>query len=842
MKNSGSEGTREMAGMRKHAEPISALRPGLVLAVAFLLSTFSARAGAVLTTLHSFEWFTNGATPEGLVRGNDGNYYGTTAGGGTNDSGTIFRITTNGALTGLYSFTGGNDGGNPYGRMVPGSDGNFYGAAYTGGTNQRYGTIFKFATNSATLTSLYSFSGSNDGANPFGGLIQTSDGVLYGTASGGSTNGWGSVFKVTTAGVLTNLYAFTGGNDGAVPDGPLVRGNDGSLYGTTRYGGTTSNGTVFKITTNGAFTSLHSFDFANGANPQGGLIQATDGNFYGTAFSGGGDNDGIIYKISSSGTFSNLYSFTGGADGGNPAATLAVGTDGNFYGTSSAGGTSGQGGVFKVTAGGALTNFYSFTGGNDGAVPEAPLVLGVDGLFYSTTTKHGSSNANSAGTVFKIATNGNLTGLYAFTCGNEGEVPYAGVVQGRDGYLYGTVYDGGSNGLGAVFKINTNGTLTSLHSFNGSDGENPEAPLLQGSDGNLYGTTYSGGSNNQGTVFKISTNGALSSLYSFSGSSDGSNPQAGLVQVGTNFYGTTSGGGSSFQGAVFSISTNGVFANLYSFTGNDDGGNPAAGLVRGMDGNLYGTTYQGGTNGIGAVFKIATDGTFTNLYSFSGPDGAFPQAGVVQASDGNFYGVTLYGGSNNVGNIFRITSSGVLTDLYDFSGGVDGDNPYGTLVQASDGYLYGTTYFGGSFDNGCVFRISTAGVFTSMYSFVGAVGGADGANPEGGVIQGADGAFYGTTVNGGQGGDIGVGDGTVFRLAIGEAVPAFRPVTLNGTTVNLTWSTSPGGVYQLQYKTNANSGTWSNLGSSIIAAGTTISTNDTATNGVRRFYRAVLMP
>ena len=816
------------------------LRAWLLGAVLLAVSSFGAHAATTLTTLHSFQWFTNGATPEDLVHGSDGNYYGTTAGGGSNNFGTVFKITTNGALTTLHSFTGGNDGGNPYGALIQGSDGNLYGTASVGGASHLYGTVYKVGTNGG-FTSLYSFTGGVDGSKPYGGLLQTSDGELYGTATAGGTSTWGTIFKLSTNGVLTNMYSFLGGNDGAEPYATMTHGADGNLYGTTRFGGTNNYGTVFKITTNGGFSSLYSFNFSDGQNPQAALVQGLDNNFYGTTHAGGANNDGTVFKIAAGGAFTSLYSFTGGADGANPFAALVQTSDSMFYGTTASGGTANQGTMFKMTAGGALTNLYSFTGGSDGGDPAAALVPGGTGLFYSTAATHGSTTANSAGTVYKITTNGAPTGLFTFTCSSEGSVPYAGLTAASDGLLYGTLNNGGTNNNGTIYKISTNGTLTGLYSFSGADGKNPEANLVQGTDGHLYGTTYAGGSNNQGTVFKLTTNGTLTSLYSFAGS-DGANPQSSLVQSGTNFFGTTYYGGANFQGSVFKISMNGSFSNLYSFTGNNDGGNPAAGLVRGNDGNLYGTTYQGGTNGYGTVFQITTNGGFTSLYSFSGDDGAYPEGGVVQAADGYFYGTTQYGGSNFVGNIFKISAGGDLTDLYDFTGGVDGENPYAGLIQAVDGNLYGTTYFGGVSGNGSVFRISTLGAFTSLYSFVGAIGGNDGLNPQCTLLQGADGAFYGTTLSGGLGGDITAGGGTVFRLSSGEAAPVFQMATLTGKTVNLTWSTSPGGVYQLQFKTNLSTGTWSNLGSAVTAAGTIISTNDSTTNGVRRFYRAVLIP
>src|SRR5208282_5960449 len=291
--------------------------------------------------------------------------------------------------------------------------------------------------------------------------------------------------------------------------------------------------------------------------------------------------------------FTNFYSFTGGNDGGSPEAGLVQGSDGNFYGTTSHGGTNGDGTVFKISTNGALTSLYSFTGGNDGAYPYAGLVQGSDGNFYGTTSGGGT---NGDGTVFQISTNRALTSLYSFTGGNDGGEPYAGLVQGSDGNFYGTTYNGGTSNLGTVFKISTNRALTSLYSFTGSnDGANPDAGLVQGSDGNFYGTTQQGGTNGYGTVFKISTNRALTSLYSFTLGNNGGYPDAGLVQGSDgNFYGTTEYGGTNTLGTVFKISTNGVLISLYSFNGGSDGANPNAGLVQGSDGNFYGTTSTGG--------------------------------------------------------------------------------------------------------------------------------------------------------------------------------------------------------------------------------------------------------
>jgi uncharacterized repeat protein (TIGR03803 family) len=221
------------------------------------------------------------------------------------------------------------------------------------------------------------------------------------------------------------------------------------------------DGTVFKITANGSFTSLISFSGSDGIGPGGGLVQGTDGNFYGTTEYGGThgllyDGYGTVFKMTTNGTLNTLYSFTGGGDGANPAAGLVQGADGNFYGTAEYGGTNDSGTVFKIMTNGTLSTLYSFTGGGDGANPAAGLVQGTDGNFYGTTEYGGAykdQSGDTFGTVFKITSGGTLTTVYSFTGGSNGAYPNSALVQGTDGNFYGTTSAGGAHGDGAIFRL-----------------------------------------------------------------------------------------------------------------------------------------------------------------------------------------------------------------------------------------------------------------------------------------------------------------------------------------------------------------------------------------------------
>ncbi|MGO9243332.1 MAG: choice-of-anchor tandem repeat GloVer-containing protein [Verrucomicrobiia bacterium] len=352
-----------------------------------------------------------------------------------------------------------------------------------------------------TLKTLHTFAGTLDGSAPYGGLTEGSDGNFYGTTESGGGSGFGTVFSMTGAGTLSTIWNFGGGlNDGANPEAGLIQGSDGFLYGTTYAGGTDNVGIVFKVSTTGGLTPLHYFtDGGDGANPQGVLVEGSDSNFYGTT-SAGANGFGTVFRVSSAGAFTVLYAFSNGSDGGNPKAGLVQGTDSNFYGTAYGGGASNAGTVFSYNSSTGLSPLTNFTGGADGANPQGALVEGSDGNFYGTTF----GGANGYGTVFRISTNGNLTPLWDFGDGSDGGNPEAGLILGQDGNFYGTTSTGGNDGPGTVFKITKNGALTTLYNFTGgNDGAVPLAGLLQASATNFLGTTSAAGADSLGTVFSL---------------------------------------------------------------------------------------------------------------------------------------------------------------------------------------------------------------------------------------------------------------------------------------------------------------------------------------------------
>lgn len=445
------------------------------------------------------------------------------------------------------------------------------------------------------------------------------------------------------------LHHFVSPPHGAYPANGVIRDLEGNLYGTTNGsysdiggGGSHDAGVVFKIDTSGCETELYTFKGAADGSSPNGLVRDSAGNLYGTAAGGGVSGAGVVFEIDMSGAETVLYSFTGGKDGGNPSS-LVRDQKGNLYGTTTYGGASNYGVVFKIDTSGKETVLYAFKGGADGAYPNPSVDLDASGNLYGATNNGGNAVGEAgAGVVFKVDTSGHERVLYTFTGGKDGAQPN-GVIRDGKGDLYGTASDGGTSGAGVVFKVDPRGHETVLHTFSGGDdGGSPYAGVILDSKGNLYGTTGFGGSADGGVVFKVDTAGHESVLHTFSRGSEGNEPDNACVilDAAENLYGTTSFGGVGGAGTVYELDTRGMLKVLYGFPGIAQGQYPYnAGVLLGTDGRLYGTTFYGGDHGAGVLYQLDERGDERVLYTFELlTDKGFgqPMAGVIRDSDGNF--------------------------------------------------------------------------------------------------------------------------------------------------------------------------------------------------------------
>ncbi len=648
-----------------------------------------------------------------LVKGPDGALYGMTPEGGTYNYGTLYRMTTNGTITILKHFNLVPDGGAPRGSLILGKDGAFYGLTSNGGTYYG-GVIFRYAPSTGQYTVLKSFSGSADGYSPQGHLVQAADDSFYGITNLGGASGYGTVFKYTLSNTYTVLKSFNGTTEGGRSYGSLVFGSDSALYGMTYLGGTYKYGTIFRIVpATKSFSVIRNLNgTTDGGYPRGDLILAKDGNLYGMTPDGGASYNGTIFKTNNSGTaFSVVKPMSASTYGGQPQGSLVQASDGSFYGMA-----------------------YSLSGG-----------------YY--------------GSVFKLTTGGSLSILKKFTKDTDGSSPCGSLVQGPDGLLYGMAFLGGKYNMGTLFRLATSGSsFNVLAHFNGAaEGNAPQETLALGKDSAYFGLTQYGGAYNHGALFKV-CGGVTTVVKSFNYNVDGAYPQGGLLRgKDGSLYGMTGAGGLKGGGTIFKLSASGSFSTLRHLTAATDGGSPQSTLIQGMDDYLYGTTYSGGPGYGGTAFKLKTDGTgFTVLRAFvQTTDGNSTQAGLVQAKDGNYYGITGYSS-----RFFKITPSGQYSVVQTLDYALHGHNPYGSLVVGKDGDLYGTMNDGGTNNGGTIFKIKTDGTITVLRHLTKA---ADGANPKGGLVQGSDDAFYGTTSTGGTN-----GVGTIFRITTTKTFSVLR--------------------------------------------------------------------
>ncbi|MEQ1748099.1 MAG: choice-of-anchor tandem repeat GloVer-containing protein [Prosthecobacter sp.] len=647
------------------------------------------------------------------------------------------------------------------------SGGDFFGVASAGGAAGK-GSVFK-VTPAGVISTLFAFSGP-DGQAPAAALVEGADGALYGTTSSGGSGNFGVVFKITTNGDYTKLVDFTGISGaarGSVPHGLMLHA-DGNFYGVAQGGGTGLSGTVFQMTPTGELTTLADLTGTTGANlgsePLGPL--AVSGSLlYGVTKYGGAAGLGVIFEISTAGVWRTLGEFTGVAGvrpGANSAGTLLMHSDGALYGTTEYGGTNDFGALFKITT--AATPVYTVLrhfADPTGSQPSGRLILGADGLIYGTTAYGGTSGW---GTAYKIATTtGTHTLLTSFT-GEAGVVPGAsprgGFAVGVDGLFYSVTSAGAAGNYGAAFKVASSGAFTSLAAISLPMGWMPSgAPVVSGSS--FLFPMAAGGTGGGGNVMSVDTAGTVS-VASALGGTLGTLPDGALRSgAGGVFYGLTAKGGASSRGTTYRYTPGTGTTLLVAHT--TTAGSLAEGpLVLGADGLYYGLGREGGASTRGAIFKVTTAGVRTRVTSFTGTaglaPGGKPRGPLVLAGDGNFYGLTEDGGTSNTGVLFKLTAAGVYSVITHF-GTTGARSPLGGLVLGSDGALYGTTSLGGIANAGTLIRFDpTTATWSIVGEFTGTSGAVPGRLPSGELHVAADGTIYGLTQAGGAG-DL----GTLFR-------------------------------------------------------------------------------
>lgn len=639
---------------------------------------------------------------------------------------------------------------------ILGSDGWIYYAASSGESNG-LGVLYRVQPDGTQRELLLRF-----GFAPVTGLqpkalIEGSDGVLYGTTLSGeggtSTVSNGTIYRVNRDGTgYATLYVVSGTNWGR--PNSLVEGLDGNLYGTTTATGPSgANGKLFRISKDGSgFTVLRSLFSNEGSNPQG-LLQAPSGTLYGTAKAGGASGLGSIFKLNPDGSgFGVLKSFLGGIDGSDPRARLTLGSDGLLYGTSYGGGTANRGLVFRINPDGSgfevLRHFLGAT--TDAFGPESALVEEADGMIYGTTSGGGPANR---GTIFRLNKDGsNYSVVCTFAGGiNDGAFPRVELVPLGGGRFLGGTNSFGSGSRGVFYTVNTDGTgFTTILQLGSPGGAEPWTSVTE-ADGVLYGVTHTGGSAAAGTIFRVNRDGTdFTVLKSFTGSAEGTVPIGALCAASDGLlYGTT-----YTNSKLFKIGRDGTgFTILQNFGA--VGLTTWSGVIEASDSFLYGVTY-------GTVYRIAKSGTdYSTLHTFTNAstDGDVACGWLTEGIDGRLYGTTYSGGSANQGVVYAMNKDGSgFVVLHHFAGGGAGAQPIAGLLQTTEGTLFGTTTLGGTANRGAIFKLNPDGsAFAVIKSFT--AGLTDGADPTLSSVVEKNGQLYGVTTKGGQ-----FDGGTVYRI------------------------------------------------------------------------------
>ncbi len=691
--------------------------------------------------------------------------------GGTHGNGAIYKISSDGTTyTPVYNFlVTSSQGSTPmYSAPVQASDGKLYGMTTEGGIYKQ-GVIYKYDISTTAYTILYHFTGEADGGLPFGSLMQASNGLLYGmTSSGGNGSNLGVIFSFDpVTNIYTKIYNFNNTN-GAKPKGGFIQASNGLLYAMISDGGNSGLGVIISFDLNtSAVTKLFNMTVASGHTPNGNLFQGSNGKLYGLTQGGGTSNVGVLFSYDiNTNTHSVRYNFSNVSGGYIPYGSLVQSAAGLFYGTTSIGGTNADGVLYSwndVSSTYTILRNFNSSSATDGGKPHGSLVLASNGKLYGTTTIDGTvGGGNSYGTIFSYEISTSTYARLVVFSGTNSKNPESQLIQASNGRLYGVSTEGGTGDMGTLYSYNiTSSAYTRLISFNQRlNGAEPSGALFKASNGLIYGLTEFGGSNNSGVLFSINpATNAFTKLYDFPFATYA---KGGLMQASNGkLYGMTKTGGANGYGTIFSYDySTSTFTTVYSLaalTGWDPHGN----LMQASNGKLYGMTRYGGAPNKGVIFSFDySTSTYTDLFDFTGADnGERPTGSLIQASNGKLYGGTTIGGTSGNGAIFSFNYTTLaFTKIMDCSS-VNGNTIYGTPVIANDGKIYVSVAYSGTLAGGTIIKVDPAtDSFTKVFDLHSTL---HGYSAMGTLFKASDGKLYGTTYGSGAN-----GKGTIFNFDV----------------------------------------------------------------------------
>ena len=673
-----------------------------------------------------------GAAPRAaLIEAENGVLYGATSSGGLMDAGTLFQI-ENENFAKIADLDPAVHGSNIQTDLLELSNGSFIVATSSGAANGA-GAILNFDEN-GNVDVLFNFNGPSTGSNCSGSFAYDAESnIIYGSCANGGQNGSGTAFRfVIDSEIFSVIYHFAGAEGGSSPKGGLLLADDGLLYGTAQFGGSLSQGTIFSINLTGnSFQVIYELNnsSSDGRYPIGRMIQTESGLLLGTCSEGGSSGTGTIFTCSTTGEFTRIHSLSAAANGGFPKTGLTNGGDGFYYGVTEFGAANGFGSLYRIQETGSFEKLIDMEYTADGSNPVGGLTLLENEDFAGTTS---SGGANNFGTVFTYNNDLGLSKIHDFSLPLDGSSPNGSIISNTD--FFGVTASGGLFNTGVFYTNGLDGERTKIYDFNGSlDGQNPNGEIIEVEGGLFYGTLRFGGPNSAGTVYSLSESGDFELIHAFDGEANGQFPYSGVVaHTDGNLYGTTINGGTNGDGIIYRITSEGEFEKLHDFFGFFDGGSPEAGLVEGPDGLLYGLTTEGGNSNVGTLYQFDPEfSSFIVLHQFdTSTDGASPVGDLLLHSDGSFYGTTTEDGAGE-GTLFRYDVSNMNFEvLHSFDPVADGFAPNGALAEDETGTVYGFCNQGGGLSGGTAFKYSDADGFQKIYDF----SAGDSQNPTGSPV------------------------------------------------------------------------------------------------------------